>query len=293
MFEQALQKHLQDQASLAPFLAVYAGKKAIFNQEAPADKDALWGEGSQYGRVVFAVDLQGDPERCMGGTLMVDIMCKENEQFPEEIEPVIRSLIHGYFFSSGTLAVAAQWRNSAYFTEPTDEVTGCTITFDLLGFPVLTTTDPDVIERINAWTSSAFEGLHVINHNPLPATAWKPTGDDSAVYWRIVTDNPAGWIPDTNHATWRTATLRCHIFSRDNATASIVARNLTTRLYVEKRLLKSGETPIMVNRRNVQEVGADPLRTGQVMVEATYCVIVTRKTDGVFEHLYNEQKEIK
>ena len=288
MIEQALNQHLRAQESLRPFLATYNNEMAIFNQEAPADKDGGWGKGSQYGRVVFAVDLQGDPERTMGGTLMVDILCKEDEQFPEEIEPVIRSLIHGYFFSHGTFAVSAQWRNSSYFTEATDHVTGCTIAFDLLGFPIITTSTPDVIARINEWTAQSFSGIHVINHNKLPATAWKPDGTDSAVYWRLVNDNPAGWIPDTYQTVWRTATIRCHIFSKDMATASTVARDLTIKLHAAKRLLKAGEAPIMVNRRNTADNGADPLRTGQVTVEATYGVIVAFGTSETFQHIYKE-----
>lgn len=288
MIEQALQKHLQDQASLAPFLAVYAEKKAIFNQEAPADNDKLWGAGSQYGRVVFAVDLQGDPERCMGGTLMVDILCKEDEQFPEEIEPVVRALIHGYFFSRGTFSVAAQWRNSSYFTEPTDHVTGCTIAFDLLGFPLMTTTDPDVVKRLNEWTSGSFEGVRVINHDELPSAAWIPTEEESAVYWRLVQDAPANWIPDTYQTIWRTATVRCHIFSQNRVTAGAVARAIMTKLYAGKRLRKEGESQIMTNRRNTIDHGADPLRTGQLSVEATYGIIVHSEQDGVLEHIYYE-----
>lgn len=284
MIEQALYEHLKKQEDLARFLTTYNCAPAIFNQEAPADMDEGWGCGSQYGRVVFAVDLQGDPERCMGGTLAVDILCKENEQVPEDIEPVIRSLIHGWFFSSGTFTVAAQWKNSSYFTEPTDQVTGCTVTFDLLGFPVLTTIAPDVIERVNEWCG-AIEGLHVINYDALPDTAWKPTGADSAVYWRLVTDNPCAWIPDTYATIWRTATIKCHIFSRDNATAAIVAREITTRLHTVKRLLKAGEAPIMVNRRNTADYGADPLRTGQVTAEATYGIIVHIEPDGILENI--------
>ena len=276
MIEAAVYNHLKAQPELAAYLATYNSEPAVFNQEAPADTDDLWGPGSQYGRVVFAVDLQGDPERLMGGTMVVDVTCKENEQLPEEIEPIIRALIHGYFFSSGTFTVAAQWKNSSYFTQPKDEVTGCTISFDLLGFPVLTTKAPDVIDRINEWTSK-IEGLHVINHDALPATAWKPTGTESAVYWRLVQDTQAGWIPDTFHTIWRTATIRAHIFSEDIATASTVGRDLIAQLYADKRLIREGESPIMVNQRNTLDNGADPLRTGQVTVEATYGIIIYKK----------------
>lgn len=291
MIEKALYEHLKSQADLSVHLTTYHGQPAVFNQEAPADADDGWRDGPQYGRIVFAVDLQGDPERCMGGTLAVDILCKEDEQYPEEIEPIVRSLIHGWFFSNGTFTVAAQWKTSSPFTQPTDHVTGCTVIFDLLGFPVLTTSSPDVVDRINEW-SAGLENLHVINHDPLPATAWKPTGNESAVYWRLVQETPAGWIPDTFSTIWRTATLRCHIFSVDNAAAAKVARELTLRLHAVKRLLKDGEAPIMVNRRNTEDLSADPLRTGQVTVEATYGVVVHFENEQKLEHIHHsEQRE--
>lgn len=285
MIEQALYEHLIAQRKLAAVLTRYNCKPAIFNQEAPSDADEGWDCGPQYGRIVFSVDLQGDPERTAGGTLAVDIMCKENEEAPEDIEPIVRALIHGYFFSNGTFTAAAQWKNSSYFTEPTNSVTGCTLAFDLLGFPLLTTSAPDITRRFNDWTSSRFENIHVINHDPLPASAWKPEGTDSAVYWRMVTDNPANWIPDTFQTIWRTANMRCHIFSQDNATAASVARDLTVRMYAEKRLLKHGETPIMVNRKNTAEFSADPLRTGQLSVEATYGIIIHTEEEHVINHI--------
>lgn len=273
MIEQALYEHLLEQRELSDYLATYDGKPAIFNQEAPADTDTLWGKGPQYGRVVFAEDLQGDPERIMGGTLVVDIMCKKDDQFPEEIEPILRPLIHGYFFSNGTFTVAAQWKNSNYFTQPKDQITGCTLSFDLLAFPVLTTSVPDVVARFNEWASS-IPDLHVINHDVLPRAAWKPSGNESAVYWRVLKDDPAKWIPDTFQTIWRTATVKGHIFSETPAVAANVARDLVIRLYANKRLQKDGEAPIMVNRTNTTDDGADQLRTGQLTVEATYGVIV-------------------
>ncbi len=285
MIEEALYEHLKAQKALTDFLAIYGGMPAVFSQEAPADNDTKWDTESQYGRVVFAVDIQGDPERATGGTLAVDISCKKGEQLPEEIEPILRPLIHGYFFSNGTSIVAAQWKTSSYFTEPTEEVIGCTLAFELLAFPVITTASPDIVSRLNEWTASRFPSFHVINLNKLPTSAWKPTGTDAAVYWRFVQDAPAGWIPDTFQTIWRTATVRCHIFSETNAIAASVARDLTVRLYADKRIIKSGESPIMVNRRNSTDLGADPLRTGQLSVEATYGIVTQRGSDDVFQNI--------
>lgn len=283
MIEQALYQHLQAQEALRPYLATYDSKMAIFNQEAPADKDSLWGDGPQYGRIVFAVDLQGDPERTMGGILTVDILCKEDEQFPEEIEPILRPLIHGYFFCRDKFVAAAQWRNSSYFTEPTQKVTGCTATFDLLAFPIITTSTPDVVARLNEWTAR-LPNVHVINYAPLPTPAWKPSGGEAAVYWRRVSVKPAGWIPDTFSTLWRTATIRGHIFA-EPAEIATLSEKIIIGLYSTKRLRKDGEAPIMVNRTNTTTDGADPLRTGQVTVEATYGVITHFQSDETIQHI--------
>lgn len=295
MIEQALYGHLIAQADLAQYLTTYNGTPAVFNQEAPADNDNLWGDGPQYGRIVYAVDIKGDPERTMGGTLAVDIQCKENLQFPEVIEPIVRELIHGWFFSSGTFTVEAQWKTSSYFTETTDRVTGCTIIFDLLAFPVMTTGTPDVIKRINEWTSN-IAGLFVINQEELPATAWRPDGTDSAIYWRLVTDKPAVWIPDTWQTIWRTATIKGHIFSKDHATADAVAQYIVAQLYTVKRLMQdpdaaTSESPIIVNQTNTIDSGADPLRTGQVSVEATYGIIVYIEPDETLTNILVKGEE--
>ncbi len=284
MIEQALYEHLKAQDTLAAHLTTYADQPAVFSQEAPADTDGKWKKGSQYGRIVFAVNLQGDPERIMGGLLVVYILCKEDEQYPEDIEPIIRSLIHGYFFSSGTFTVAAQWRESEFFTQEKAHVTGCEVTFDLLAFPVITTSNPDVVSRFNEW-SAGIENLHVINYDQLPAAAWKPSGKESAVYWRVLTDSPANWIPDTFQTIWRTASVKGHIFSETPAEATTVARDLAVRLYAAKRLLKAGESPIMVNRRNATDNAADPLRTGQLTVEATYGIIVHFDNSATIEDI--------
>ena len=283
MIEQALYQHLQAQEELLPYLATYAEQMAIFGQEAPADTDPLWGDGPQYGRIVFSVDLRGDPERTMGGILTVDILCKEGEQFPEEIEPILRPLIHGYFFCRQKFVVAAQWKDTSPFTEPANEVIGCTLTFDLLAFPVITTSTPDVVARLNEWTAQ-FPNVHVINYAPLPTQAWKPSGGEAAVYWRRVSVKPAGWIPDTYSTIWRTATIRGHIFAEPTEIATLSERILVG-LYAAKRLKKDGEAPIMVNRSNTTDDSADALRTGQLTVEATYGVIVHWNTDEKFQHI--------
>lgn len=289
MIEQALYQHLQEQDSLRPFLAEYDSKMAIFNQCAPSDQDDAWGDGTQYGRIVFTVDLSGDPERTMGGRLTLDILCQDGEQFPEEIEPILRPLIHGYFFCKEKFVVSAQWKDTKPFTEPANHISGCTVIFDLLAFPV-SNYAPNVVNQFNEWSSS-FENLHVINRDPLPAAAWKPCDGQSAVYWRIAREEQCRVIPTTFSTVWMTAIVKGYIFSETPAEAAEVANRLKLRLYADKRLkkdgviLRAGESPVMVDRNVTVDNGADPLRVGQMTVEATYGTVVYYEPRETIEHI--------
>lgn len=287
MIEAALHNHLISQPELSKQLATYSCHPAVFNQYAPADTDPRWGRGSQYGRIIFAVDLRGDPERIVGGQLAVDIMCKRNNKLPEDIEPIVRKLIHGYFFSKGTFVVAAQFKNSQYFSQQKDDVSGCTLTFDLLAFPVLSHGELDVLPRFNEWTSQ-FDGIYVINRDSLPSTAWKPAQHETAVYWRVQRVSPTGRIPDTQSTIWRTAIVKGHIFAEDIATATAVANALVYKLYCDKWLRKEGASPIRVDDKNTIDVGADPLKTGQITVEATYGLVRRFMTDDTINHINRE-----
>lgn len=298
MIETALYEHLTSQTELAEYLTTYNGKPAVFGQSAPSDEDILWGDGPQYSRIVFAEDMQGDPERTMGGTLVVDIMCAESEEnryFPEDIEPILRKLIDGWFFTEGTFTVAAQWKTTSYFTEETDDVKGCTVAFELLAFPV-SNYAPHVVAQFNEWTSK-FPKIHVINREPLPQSAWKPRDGESAIYWRIATEKQSSWIPSTYHTLWKTAIAKGYIFSETPAEASETAFLISSKLYADKllktrggELLRAGVSPIMVNTNNTVDNGADPLRTGQLTVEATYGVIARETTGDVIVNINTRQE---
>ncbi len=284
MLDKAIYEHLVGAAELAPLLTSYAGKAAVFNQEAPADTDPNWADGAQYGRIIFALDVQGDPARAMGGSLMVDVMCEAGIQAPEELEPVVRKLIDGYFFTDDGCTMAAQWESSRYFMEAEEQVSGVTISFSLLAFPAFSTVTTDIIARINEWTSKRFPELIVINRDTLPA-AWKPENENCAVYWRIVTIMPAEQVKDTYQTIYRTALLKCHIFAPDICKAAVIAQEIALRLYCNKRIISAGEGSIYVSRNNIINTGADALREGQLTVEATYGEIVRMQPNNPLHHI--------
>jgi len=175
--------------------------------------------------------------------------------------------------------------DSRYFTESTEQVCGVTLTFSLLAFPVITTYHPDVVQRINAWTAENFSDLLVIYYDKLPDT-WKPDHQKSAVYWHADSVQPAGWIPDTHRTIWRTALIHGHVFSSNIETAALLSQQIIDGLDSTRRLVKTGESQIIVNRHNSIDNSADALRTGQITVEATFGQIIFPEAVERLNHIH-------
>ena len=273
MVEQTIYEHLQGCTELKPFLGTFAGQMAIFNQEAPADTASEWGD-SQYGRIIYAIDTKEDPDRRFGGVLMVDAVCQKGEQYPEDIEPILRAAIDGFFFTQGDMTVSAHWSSSDLFrTMADDKINGVTLTFGLLAYPKQITVAPDPISAMNAWSSNALpqilgRRIHVIGSSTLPKV-FRPTADLPAIYWRISNISKCTWIPDTQAACWQTAVLQGHIMVSNHDDEGEIARIIVNTLTNKRRLITE-ESTFLVDRNNRISVSAGHERTGQVVIEATY-----------------------
>ena len=290
MIERALYQHLQSCIELEPFLASHSGRMAIFNQEAPDDMDKGW-DATQYGRLVFAVDMTDDPERNVSGVLQVDYMCEKDKQAPEEVEPIIRPLMDGYFFKSAEGTIAAQWRASNYFTTTTEKVVGVTLTYDLLAFPNQKTIEPDPITLLNKWTSESIDGVVVIGYDELP-DVWRPAEKSVAIYWQLGQIQKCNWIPDTYNCSWQTATINGHIMAPDENTAILIARWISSVLTIKKRLIFDDNSPLMLDRNIRVNPTLDMLRTGQITLEGTYGILTPPPEWNPLQHLSVNGREV-
>lgn len=270
MIETLLCQHLQKNSELLIGLATYHGAIAVFNQEAPDDKDKGWGK-TQYGRIVFAVDLTDDPERQISGVLAVDVYCENGQQLPEEFEPVVRNLIDGYFFAATEATIAAQWRSSNYFTEAGEKVIGVTLTFDLLAFPIQETMDVDPIPLLNEWSSGELSDVKVINYSKTDSV-WKPTDEKPAIYWRITSIDPCNYLPETYHCIWQTAEVQCNIFAESKEVMIRIARYISNLLSMKKRLIFKDDSPFMIDRVRINTT-SDSMTIGQLTLNGTYGIL--------------------
>ena len=287
MIEEMLYQHLLGCEELKPHLGQYAQRIAVFNQQAPDDKDRNW-NGPQYGRIVYAVNMQGDPERKVSGTLYVDIICQDGRQNPDELEPIVRLLIDGYFFSRLELTIAAQWRQSDPFADPTKKQLGVTVQFDLLAFPNQDTMDPDPVALVNQWTRERFPNAYVVGTSSLPSV-WTPTVEHPAIYWRMAAINKCSWIPDTFACSWQTATLQAHIMAPDRELRASIARQIDNILTLNRRLIFSDGSPLMTDLNNQINPGADPMRQGQVTIEGTFGVSKQIPQVPPMNHIYRKE----
>lgn len=273
MIEELLIKHLQEEGQeLSSYLATFGGKLAIFNQEAPKDTDAGWGEKTQYGRIVFDIDTTQDTERKVSGVLLVDISCEKSQTPPEYIEPIVKELIDGYFFTTQELTMAAQWKASNYFTEPTKKVNGVTLSFDLLAFPSQLTTDPDPVKTTNDWLKTLYPAAKVIGLDALP-DVWKPTIDNPAFYCRLL-NLGAGRMPSTAAVTWIGATMRIGVLAPTENVRARETKNCIQVLTNETRIIMNDGSPMLIDDMSV-DLTADQLRVGQILIKATYGVLNT------------------
>jgi len=288
MIEAALRAHLIEQDSLRPYLATWNGSLAVFNQEAPPDTDPGW--RFQYGRIVFMVDMTGDPERKVGATLTVDVMCEKEVQDPNVLEPIVRELIDGYFFVQDGNTMSARWRKSNYFVEANDKIFGVTLSFDLLAFPKTETSSPDPVLALNTWSGRELarkldKTVTVIGHNDEILGAWKPTAENPAIYWRISQITKCSWIPDTFNAIWQDATLMGHVFASDVNTELSICRVIDNMLQRAEYLILDDGSPIFVDRNIKVLTSSDPLRTGQISVVGSYGILREHPHADPIQHI--------
>lgn len=285
MFEQILYNHLQScTTELSQHLARYNNSMAIFNQEAPDDQNELWGNDGQYGRIVFNVIMKDDPERNVSGVLYVDVICQNGQQIPETLEPIVKGLIDGYFFTDTTETIAAQWSASNYFTDTTKKADGVTLTFGLLAFPTQTTNEPDPIAVINSYTKEIFPDACIVGVDAMQ-TAWKPTSINPAIYWRLIDISKCNWIPDTYACSWQTAVCQAHVFAPDKEEEIRVARIINNSFTLKKVLRFSNNTTLRIDRNIRINTGADPLKQGQISVEATYGLLHVKEMTGTMKNI--------
>lgn len=291
MLDGLLKKQVRSCAHIAGMLASYGGKPAFFYQESPPDTDPLW-DKSCYPRADYNVDISYNPERKSSGILQINIWCSaESIAMPEDIEKRFRELINGTFYSGTEKTVCAVWSRSDAFSfdkgsRTSPEIFGVTMLFELMEFPVQSTTDPDPVQGLNEWIKSRFPETAVIAHDRLPEI-WKPSDESPAVYWRF-----AGADTDDKQSsyavTWFIGHFAAHIIADSVTERNRWLKAITEDLQTAGEVILQDGSPMFINQLKISH-NADSLRDGQLEVTGRYGVLAQHRKEEAEVTLSNSR----
>lgn len=264
-------KYLREKLNKENLLAVYMKLPAVFNKSVPDDMDENW-QDAQFPRCVFDLNMQADAERKISGRLLIDVMCENKDSGVqiEELESIVRTAVDGCFFSKPELTLSAQWRSSEDFTQINTNVSGITLIFDVLAYPIQETEVPDPVQAVNLWLETLYPDSKVIGRSTLPEV-WKPTDDSPAIYCRV-SNLGEGRMKSTAAVTWIGATMKVNIMAPSEQVRSVITKNSVQILTNATRLMLNDGSPMLIDSVTAN-MSADPLREGQIQIKATYGVL--------------------
>lgn len=271
---------------LRNYTTKYLDMPAVFNGSAPQDTDDGWNEDTQYPRAIFELNMQADPARKIAGQLYIDVMCENdaNSVQPEELEAAVNLSVGDCFFSTEDLTISARWNRSDAFKQGEDDkVSGITLTFDILAFPLQTTTEPDPIDCVNSWLKTLYPDAKVIGKDVLPKV-WVPTSNSPALYCRNVGLGDSPKMNSTYYVEWLQISMALSVIAPNIEVRTKMLRMITEILKSATRLMLSDNSPLMIDDIKVNHE-ANPLNAGQVQIKATYGVLKEQKATKL-NHIY-------
>lgn len=271
--EELLYKRISGAEYGSPGLASFQGAPAIFFGPCPDDTDRGWGDGRQYPRISYGLDLRGDPERQTAGTLFIDVWCTEDGPAPEDIEPILRQVICGVIMApTDDNPCSFSWSASQTFQSnretKTDKVIGVTVTFDMYAFPEQITSDPDPILAMQKFIRDNYPEITVIGQNTLPDFT-EPTQERPAVYFRLDSYEVGR---EAHTVAWLDGQIAAHLFAPGSSARQKWIRALTDDLACRGEVIMLDTSPMFL-RRIAADNTLDPLAAGQIRLKATWGIL--------------------
>lgn len=266
---------MRDSTDLAPMLARFDNRPAVFYQHAPERSNGAWG-ASQYPRVDFVVDMRDEPLHNSAGTLEISVWsATQNEHGPEQIERVIRELLHATFAKpvDGSLYCIAWARSSAFEGTRNDDeregpIIGCMMQFSVKALPVQEIFSPDPITAISAWLKAKRPGYTVIGADDI--AGWlAPSAEAPVVYWNMTNVSVER---ETNCCVWYRCALVGHVLAPTATQRFAVSCMVMDDLAMESRILMSDGSPMMISD-SMASAEADSLDDGQLTMSARFGVL--------------------
>ena len=265
-------RRLLDSEKLRSLCATYEGKPAIFNTEAPDDKQEGWEGKSQYPRINFTCDMQANEERSSVGTLNIVAYTEGTSLVILEIEAAIKECFRDILLcpDDGGPYSFAWARTDPFLLE--GNVKGQEISIDMVEYSPQETTDPDPIIALNQYIKELYPDSTVVGIDRLNEVT--DTSKTPVFYCRLITLNKVNGN-NMNTVAWMDCRIAVHLLCPDKSKNIKMIAAVAQRIAVDERIILLDNSPMNISEVQVDRQ-ADYLKSGQLYVAGKYGVLKYR-----------------
>lgn len=296
MIEDLISKAIVESESIAPHLAVYGDKAAVFYQQAAHDKDVRW-KGRQYPRLDYVIDWQYNAERKAEGTMLINLWCTNEDEPPENIGLIISNELSGLFVTDETGTYSLLWNRTDGFdvagSEP--QMYGVTITFDVIAFPIQFNNGgetkfgyPDPVLSICRYTKKLFPQSYVLGIDDMPEIL-RPSDESPVIFYRI--NNVSSAMRNQYAVAWMNASIIGHYIAPSTNKRLMLLKTITERLALDGDVIMDDGSPMRLVNPLSYSMANNPITVGQLTVTGQYGVLREYEDVEPIKSIYINGKE--
>lgn len=280
--KQLIYKRLVHAKDIGGLLAKYAGHPAVFDTEAPDDKQDGWEGKTQYPRLNIVLDMQANEERSSVGSLTITIYTERTSMVILEIESLVKTCFRDLLISpedGGPYSFA--WARTDPFSIEGTNVIGQDVTFDIMEYSAQETTDPDPIVALSRYIKKLYPDSIVLGVDPVGE--FTEASVTPIFYSRLVTmDKATGH--NMNIVTWMDCRMAVHLLCPDKAMNLKMLAAVMQKISVDEKIILLDNSPMNISEVQIDKQ-ADYLKQGQLYVTGRFGVLKYKEKPHAIESI--------
>lgn len=268
--KQLIYKRLVRNEEIAKLCAKYHDMPAVFDTEAPDDKQDGWKGGSQYPRLNILLDMQANEERSSVGALTITIYTERTSMVILEIESLVKKCFRDILISSedgGPYSFA--WSRSDPFSLEGQNVIGQDVTFDIMEYYNQETTDPDPVVALSRYIKGIYPKSIVCGVDKIGE--FTEASETPIFYCRIVTvDKVSGH--NMNTIAWMDCRIAVHLLCPDKSKNLKMLSAVMQNVAADEKIILLDGSPMNISDVQIDRQ-ADYLKQGQLYMTGRYGIL--------------------
>lgn len=272
--KELIRKRLISVDAVTTLLARYLDEPAVFNAQAPDDKQEGWGGKSQYPRICTIIDMQANEERSSVGTLTTVLYAERTSMLILQLEEAVKSCFRDLLVNSedGGPYCFAWARTDPFLLEGTN-VIGQEVAFDIMEYPGQETTDPDPILALSRFIKEIYSEALVLGIDRI-AEFTEPS-EKPVFYCRMVSMDKVNGH-NMNTISWMSCRMAVHLLCPDKGLNLKMLAAIMQNISTAERIIMLDGSPMDVEALQMDKQ-ADYLRQGQLYVTGRFGVLKYKK----------------